>query len=61
MLGVLDEYDQDAIADLLEKNGIQPNDPRFQTSEVSTYTLIRNCINGNMIIPDWDSFKLDIQ
>ncbi len=60
-MSVLDEYDQDAIADLLEKNGIQPNDQRFQGSEVSTQNLIRNCINGNLIIPDWEAFRKDIQ
>ena len=57
----MDEYDQDAIADLLEKNGIQPDDQRLQTSEVSTHTLIRNCINGNLIIPDFEAFRRDVQ
>jgi hypothetical protein len=56
----MDEYDPDAISDLLEKNGIQLDDPRLQTSEVSTHSLIRNCINGNLIIPDFEALKRDI-
>lgn len=60
-LSVLDEYDQDTILDILEHHGIKHDDPRFRTGGATSNRLIRNCINGNLSIPEWAAFKRDIQ
>ena len=58
---VLDQYGPDAILDLLEMNGIQPDDERLKTFDANNNALIKNCINGNLIIPDWEAFRRDIR
>jgi hypothetical protein len=60
-LGAQEKYAQDAIAEVLKKNGIELNDQRLKISDVTTNTLVRNCIHGNLIIPDWEAFRKDIQ